>query len=428
MRKVLKGAASALVAAGAMGLAQGAEPPQLLPPAGRSRLADPADAPRDHAEEMRVEMALMADPATFAYAIGARAVDGVVEVRGFAPNEAVKAKALEIAKGHTALQVQDGVKVMSSLAPHSSVGVPVDDVQREAAVLLVEALGEKAYEFHVQAKINGEVTLTGSVGSLKDKWTASRCLRQLHGCSCVLNQLKVDRAGKAADPEPAPVKAPEPVLPPPRIAPPTQAPVPPPPRIAPPTQAPSTPPPAGPIISPPAEAKAAKSSPAAVDVLATPKLPPGWAAVPVKSPTPSPLPSPKVETTALDSKKPEKGSSSSSKVVEASLKTPEPAPALPTHAEPGRPYVALGVAFIGDDVPEPPPAAAPPTAARLKQRVEGACGRQARDVQVTTAADGVLRVKVFLASGVSQDAVAERVLQLPEMHESNVKLTVEVGP
>jgi hypothetical protein len=96
---VLRRAAQALAAAGALGLAQPAAAQPIVPPGAEGRMAAPApaDASRDRAEEMRIELVLLADATTFSYGFSARALDATVEVRGFAPNDAIKAKALEIA-------------------------------------------------------------------------------------------------------------------------------------------------------------------------------------------------------------------------------------------------------------------------------------------------------------------------------------------
>jgi hypothetical protein len=67
-------------------------------------------------------------------------------------------------------------------------------------------------------------------------------------------------------------------------------------------------------------------------------------------------------------------------------------------------------------------------AVHLKQSIQGACGSEAREVQITTGADGNSQVRVLLAPGVPYDAVADRVLRLPQMKDGKVKLSVEVAP
>jgi osmotically-inducible protein OsmY len=463
---VLRRAAQALAAAGALGLAQPAAAQPMLLPApgaeGRPAAPSPADASRDRAEEMRVELALLADPTTFSYAFGARAFDATVELRGFAPNEAVKAKALEIAGQHTARSVVDAIRLMPTVAAHGSVGVPVGDVQRDAALLLVQALGDKAYDIHVQARTNGTVALTGPAASLTDKWTASRCLRQLHGCSCVVNDLDAPHEAKAAPPKAAP---PAKIVdnPPPKAAPPA--------KIVDDALPPPRPLPSTPLPGQPPQVKAPRGGHDSADVLTPPALPPGWASVPKAKPAPDavaksapdPTPAPidpkpshsKPNATTADFAS-EKGSHTSLMPV------PEPTPAPIHYSGPGanvvrdenQPFVTKGVAYIGDDVPEPPPLARPPApvevpvgapasapapapvrvpapsvaTVHLKQSIQAACGSEAREVQITTGADGSSQVRVLLAPGVPYDAVADRVLRLPQMKDGKVKLSVEVAP
>jgi hypothetical protein len=391
MRRLFRRAAQALLAAGALGLARpaAAGPVPVAAPPAEARPAVAADAARDRADEMLVELAWLGDAATFPYAFAARARDGALEVRGVAPTEAVKAKALAVAGEHTALPVVDSIQVLPAPAVRVAAGVPADEMQRGAARLLADALGDRALDFRVLARANGEVTLSGAVGSLKDKLAASRCLRQLHGCSCVVNRLTVAAAAPAA----AAPKAKAAPAAPPAVA--DEAP--PGPRVLP--LPPPVPASAGRAAAPPAPSPAGKP-----DLLTPPALPETW----------SGPPKPK------HAKPAHKDEFASEGVVH-----PPPAAAAPRDDR--KPYTTQGVAFFEEEAPAPPPPVPAVAPAVLKQRVEGACGRRARGVQVSPRADGGLTVKVFIADEAARASVVDRVLRLPEMQGPGVRLDISVG-
>jgi hypothetical protein len=141
-------------------------------------------------EEMKVELAWLADPATFSLSLGARAVGANLEVRGYVPNEAVKERALELARQHSFLPVTDALKLHPSLALHSG-GVPSEEVRKEAAALLAEAFGERGRSLTCEAKAGGQVLVSGHALSVEDKLEVSRRLKQVHGCLAVINRVNV---------------------------------------------------------------------------------------------------------------------------------------------------------------------------------------------------------------------------------------------
>jgi osmotically-inducible protein OsmY len=210
MRKALRGAAGALVAAGALGLARpsAAQPSPYMPPPPKPLTMAHGPVVNESVptssdehvvvvspalrklEEMKVELAWHADLATFSYELAARINGDHVEVRGYVPNEALKEKALSIARKHTAFPVVDKLKLMPNLATRS-LGRPADEVKEEAGRLLAEKLGDDARSFEVKVMGVGEVALTGTVHSVEDKLAISHLLRQVRGCGCVTNHLDV---------------------------------------------------------------------------------------------------------------------------------------------------------------------------------------------------------------------------------------------
>jgi osmotically-inducible protein OsmY len=141
-------------------------------------------------EEMKVELALLADPATFACNLSAKLDGNAMLVRGFVPNEAVRERALQAARTGTHLTVADGLKVHRSLAMRAA-GVPVAALQQGAQDLLAEGFPEIAAGIEAKATITGQITLTGTARSFEEKLAVSQRLRRLNGCTAVVNQLKV---------------------------------------------------------------------------------------------------------------------------------------------------------------------------------------------------------------------------------------------
>jgi hypothetical protein len=281
------------------------EPPRADWPGDRTELT-----PVGRMEEMKVEMAWLADAATFAYPLSARCTGNALEVRGYLPSDVVKQRALEVARRTTHLTVMDALRVHPSLATRSPADIS-EALRHGALDLLTAGFGDRVRAFTIEAAPDGQLTISGSVGSVEEKLFVSTRLRQLPGCTCVINRLAVvpvQRDGRAmilvsadgsyslphaADPRgmtPSPQTPPEPAPLPPSVPPaPVMTPVPsstdtlavplptivhtkpsPPARpasrpanIAVPYQAPST---------PAATAPRRESS----DPLTAPTLPPGW--------------------------------------------------------------------------------------------------------------------------------------------------------
>ena len=197
MRRALRRAVGVLMASGVVSLARPAlaqmsgplsadQPPQAMQyeenvalTEGHSRL-----------EEMKVQLGLLADIATFPYYLGARAAGENLTVTGYVPNERVKQRALELARQHTFLRVADGLRIQGNLSLRPPLR-PADVLQKEGAELLVKNLGETGRQIQLQARPNGLIVLSGSVASVEEKVEISRLFRRLGGCSGVINDLTV---------------------------------------------------------------------------------------------------------------------------------------------------------------------------------------------------------------------------------------------
>src|SRR5262249_30606075 len=122
MRMALRRAGRALAVAGTLGFVASAtaqnltgSPAQAAPVSAASavevgvREGGPGQPAR--LSEIQVELGWMADPFTFPYRLEAKANGGALEVRGVVPSEAVRQRALRIAREGCPLKVTDGLKV-----------------------------------------------------------------------------------------------------------------------------------------------------------------------------------------------------------------------------------------------------------------------------------------------------------------------------
>jgi hypothetical protein len=415
MRQGLRRAARILMAAGALGLARPAvaRGPAVEAPAAAEEAALPAG--QAYREEVRVRLAWLADPVTFPHALTARVRGDSLEVGGTVPDSAAQEAALKLARQHTPLPVVDAVQVRPAKA-EKRVALPAEAVQRTAAGALSVAVGSRGRDVTVQARPDGQVTVRGSVASLEEKLRVSERLRQVAGCTSVVNCLSVappapesplpmrgpagsmeeklfvsqqlrEAAGRPAPRQPAEEKA---------TAPPNAATA----RVVSVTSAPAAP--------------AANSSPLS-------HLAPSASAPEADLHLPA-----GGRTTALAPK------AVPPEVVEEVPEAPAPAERKPAAAPP----VAVSAAKPASYVVTAPQPAAPAYAAsrpavvpaRLRQRVLAACGDQALAVQVLAAPDQPVRVRVRVASYAAQVQLTPRIMQLPEMKAPNVHLEIQVAP
>ncbi len=142
-------------------------------------------------EEMKVELAWLADIAAFPYYLGARASGETLSLRGYVPNEMVRQKAVDIAKQNTYLKVRDELKIQRNLSLRPSLRT-VDALQTDGMELLRKSLGESGRNISLSARPNGIVVLTGHIDSVESKLEVSKLMRQLSGCYGAVNQLAVE--------------------------------------------------------------------------------------------------------------------------------------------------------------------------------------------------------------------------------------------
>src|SRR5690349_11934263 len=126
MRRALRGAVGTLLVSGIVGLMRPAlaQPPYTLteqptpmrkvPHEGKAVVADG----NNRLDEMKVELALLADTATFPYYLSSRVAGANLEVRGYVPNAMVRQRVLDIARRTTTLRVVDGLELLARPRVH----------------------------------------------------------------------------------------------------------------------------------------------------------------------------------------------------------------------------------------------------------------------------------------------------------------------
>jgi hypothetical protein len=141
-------------------------------------------------EEMKVELALLGDAGTFSCGLMAHQEGEALQIRGFVPNEAIRDRALAVARGATSFPIADGLKIHPRLAMRSA-GVSPEILQQAVADALRKAFPEVADGLAVKTTITGQVTVAGTAHSFEEKLEISRHLRCVSGCMCVNNQVNV---------------------------------------------------------------------------------------------------------------------------------------------------------------------------------------------------------------------------------------------
>jgi hypothetical protein len=199
MRKALQRAAHVLVAAGALCSTRlaAAQTPASTSPSGAARTtfrkphnAESIPPSQEKLEELQVELALLGNPGTFPYPLGAKHTGGSLELHGYVPSDLIKNQALEIARKHCSVPVVDKLQLHSMLTLCSPAGAS-DELQEGAATLLVESFGAAVVGLEIKTAANGQIVLDGSCESYEQKLAISKKLRGLHGCCSVDNRLTV---------------------------------------------------------------------------------------------------------------------------------------------------------------------------------------------------------------------------------------------
>jgi hypothetical protein len=142
--------------------------------------------------EIKTQLAWLANPGTFPYALKAQVKGSSMEVSGILPTASLHAEAVRIARDECGMPVKDNIATNAHAAvPPTS--KPAQVLSRDINNTLAEAMPRLFDGMTISVWMRGQVVLKGTVATLEDKLAASRCLQGVAGCSCVVNQLQVSR-------------------------------------------------------------------------------------------------------------------------------------------------------------------------------------------------------------------------------------------
>ena len=145
--------------------------------------------------EILVELAWFEDPVTFPFFLEARVEGPSLKVRGNVPSQAVRERALQLAKKNSPLLLADNLKINSNLT-FRPVRATTEQLQNFARACLRESLPRQAKNLQTRSSADGRVAVIGKVDSFEEKLVISQALRRLHSCTAVVNLVKV-----ASDPD-----------------------------------------------------------------------------------------------------------------------------------------------------------------------------------------------------------------------------------
>jgi hypothetical protein len=191
------------------------------PAPARPAQGAPAEDESARLAEIKAELGWLADPITFPYHLAAHVQirtagagapnpgiyqGRVLEIRGFVPNETVRARAVKDAQMQTGLSVLDHLKIRP-VAPRIAV-VPPEALHKAALGALKSTFPQQAQGINVLCRSYGQVILAGRVASMEEKLAISQELRKLPGCTSVLNQLAIglETVQVPERPSPAPIR------------------------------------------------------------------------------------------------------------------------------------------------------------------------------------------------------------------------------
>jgi osmotically-inducible protein OsmY len=139
---------------------------------------------------MQAELAWLGDPVSFACDLEIAPNGPGLEARGWVSDEAVRAHVLQVACEASGAQVSDSLHIdpARTIRPMNT---PSVSLRRAALSAINQALPSRAYDINLETWGNGQVVLEGKVETYEERLLASRCMRHVQGCTCVLNRLSV---------------------------------------------------------------------------------------------------------------------------------------------------------------------------------------------------------------------------------------------
>src|SRR5262249_11771081 len=117
-----------------------------------------------HVTEMKVELAWLANPATFPCHLEAVRVGSALEINGYVPNEVYREKALKVARDESGMRVIDKLQIQVKVDVQF-VHKPPQALHKSAVEALGKALSHRAKGLIVSVWTDGQVMVKGTVAS-----------------------------------------------------------------------------------------------------------------------------------------------------------------------------------------------------------------------------------------------------------------------
>lgn len=410
--------------------------------------------PAARIEEIKVRLAWIGDELTCPWPLQAKAVGRIIQVSGETPTLAAHEQALKVARQSTQLLVVDGIRVNAAM-PAPQAGGSIDQMLSGVFESLHKALGDKADKIEVASASDGRITLRGSVASYEEKLKLSDTLRQVKGCTSVVNLLNVApvvRGDSAILPVSADAESSVPVS----GGPVSSEPATPTMKTDVPRRLPSGVESAPAMKTPPVVANTEKQKSAQAPIATSKTRPELWSrssyaparngvaqyeAAVHSTTVPVAYKTSVEQGSNVDEKPPVKKkrfvgifaqdkdkdtSKSSASKSQAAKDAPKPLPANMQKNQKSTVAVASNIPATAADQPVHP-AKQTITSTQLRQKVLTACGGLSRDVSIQVQADKTVNVLVKVPNAQAEQQVVERVLKMPEMMAPNVQLSIEVA-
>lgn len=180
--------ARTLLAAGALGVTLAPTGPAAAESKPRAVNSAQVTSSQMRLEAMKVEMALLADYATYQLPLEVAVAGEGLELRGSVPDERTREQAVRVARQSCYLPVKDSLRVAASANAPS---LHTDAMRRTVLDVLQRQLGDRVHGLEVRVGDQGQVILSGEAASVEDKLVASRALKGMPGCQSVINCLSV---------------------------------------------------------------------------------------------------------------------------------------------------------------------------------------------------------------------------------------------
>jgi len=141
-----------------------------------------------------IQIAWLGDPALLSCNLVAKVTSEGIELAGFVPNEAMRQKAVQVAKSACEYKVINRLQVQAHMPiPSPKPAVPAE-LAYSASMILAETLGDKVMGIRIVSPSNGRVDISGNVPSADDKLLISKTLKKVNGCTQIVN--KVNATGR----------------------------------------------------------------------------------------------------------------------------------------------------------------------------------------------------------------------------------------